>query len=716
VSAPSTALAALAWPIDDIGEAVVALARRSGLIATASVATAPSHPPADPAALDRWLAATGEQLGVSVEPMTATHRDVLGALAAVHPALVQLPDGVLLVLGQRRGQLVCLGPDGVVRRISRQAVARVLQASHELPQRARIADLLADTRLSEPARARAQTGMLDEFLATTNVLYAWLLRLPPGAPFGRQLRAAGLFRLGGKLIAAHVAQYLLFLLSWWTIGRAVLEGHLAPGWLWGWALILLCSIPLLMLSTWCQGKLAIGIGALLRRRLLAGALALPPQALRRDGIGRLLGRTIEADSLERLALSGGFLSVLALLELALAAPVLASGAGGWLHVGLLAAWLALAAALGLRLARARSRWTDQRLSLTSLTVEHIVGHRTRIAQELPERWHAGEDEALSGYLDRSATLDRRALALLVLVPRGWLLAGLAALAPAFIHGSDIISLGTGIGGVILAWLSLTRLSGGFDQLATAHVTWRRVAPLFHAASGLPVADASPSARPPLRPTAPEHIIPPPASGTEPVLEVADASFRHERRAADALSGCDLVIRHGDRILIQGPSGSGKSTLASLLTGMQRPSSGLVLARGLDLSCLGEAGWRARIAAAPQFHENHVLTETFAFNVLMGRGWPPRPQDLEEARAVCDELGLGPLLARMPGGMFQMVGETGWQLSHGEQSRLFIARALLQNSDVVILDESLAALDPENMLTALRCVRARARSLVVIAHP
>ena len=84
--------------------------------------------------------------------------------------------------------------------------------------------------------------------------------------------------------------------------------------------------------------------------------------------------------------------------------------------------------------------------------------------------------------------------------------------------------------------------------------------------------------------------------------------------------------------------------------------------------------------------------------------------------MCDELGLGPLVRRMPGGMFQMVGETGWRLSHGEQSRLFIARALLQRSDVVILDESLAALDPENMAAALRCVRARAPSLVVIAHP
>lgn len=101
---------------------------------------------------------------------------------------------------------------------------------------------------------------------------------------------------------------------------------------------------------------------------------------------------------------------------------------------------------------------------------------------------------------------------------------------------------------------------------------------------------------------------------------------------------------------------------------------------------------------------------------MGRGWPPRPSDLDEAERVCRELELGPLLDRMPVGLQQMVGETGWQLSHGEKSRLFIARALLQNADLVVLDESFAALDPQTLGRALRAVLARARTLLVIAHP
>jgi ATP-binding cassette subfamily B protein len=71
---------------------------------------------------------------------------------------------------------------------------------------------------------------------------------------------------------------------------------------------------------------------------------------------------------------------------------------------------------------------------------------------------------------------------------------------------------------------------------------------------------------------------------------------------------------------------------------------------------------------------------------------------------------------MPSGWQQMVGESGWQLSHGERSRVFIARALLQDADLVIMDESFGALDPENLYLALECAQRRAATLLIIAHP
>jgi ABC-type bacteriocin/lantibiotic exporter with double-glycine peptidase domain len=152
-----------------------------------------------------------------------------------------------------------------------------------------------------------------------------------------------------------------------------------------------------------------------------------------------------------------------------------------------------------------------------------------------------------------------------------------------------------------------------------------------------------------------------------------------------------------------------------MTGLRSPDSGLLLLGGLDHRSVGAAAWRQRVVAAPQFHENHVLTSTFAFNLLMGKRWPPTQEDVDEAESVCRNLNLGELLDRMPAGMLQMVGETGWQLSHGERSRLYMARALLQGADLVILDESFAALDPETLRQCLRYALDYSSTLLVIAH-
>jgi ABC-type multidrug transport system fused ATPase/permease subunit len=120
--------------------------------------------------------------------------------------------------------------------------------------------------------------------------------------------------------------------------------------------------------------------------------------------------------------------------------------------------------------------------------------------------------------------------------------------------------------------------------------------------------------------------------------------------------------------------------------------------------------------APPYPENHILSAPLAFNLLLARPYPHSSRDLTEAREICEELGLGPLLERMPDGLDQMVGETGWQLSQGERSRVFLARALLQNAELLLLDESFAALDPKNLRQCLECADRRAKTLMVIAHP
>jgi ATP-binding cassette subfamily B protein len=262
--------------------------------------------------------------------------------------------------------------------------------------------------------------------------------------------------------------------------------------------------------------------------------------------------------------------------------------------------------------------------------------------------------------------------------------------------------------MLLALEALKKLSASVAYLSGALIAWQNVKTLLDAA-----ARKESEGIPEFALRAPQESEPEPG---RVLLEARDLSFAHQGRAEKVLNGCSLHIAHGDRILLEAPSGGGKSTLASLLTGLREPQSGLIMLRGLDWRTLGSKAWRRRVAAAPQFHENHILTGTLAFNLLMGRRWPPRQEDLVEAEQVCRELGLGGLLDRMPARLFQQVGETGWQLSYGERSRVFLARALLQDADVVILDESFGALDPQTLHQAMHCVRARAQTLMVIAHP
>jgi ATP-binding cassette subfamily B protein len=334
----------------------------------------------------------------------------------------------------------------------------------------------------------------------------------------------------------------------------------------------------------------------------------------------------------------------------------------------------------------------------------MVGHRTRVAQERSDSWHDAEDEMTEHYLRESNTMDRISLALSC-IPRGWLVLALLGLWIPFVSGTaSSATMAVSIGGILIAFLALEKLVEGLQSVLSAGIAWKQVADLFRAAAK------------PEETGSPEFALQNQRQERRTVIDAHDLTFRYRSNGEPVLRGCDLQIRDGERLLLEGSSGGGKSTLASLLTGLRDPQSGLLLLNGLDYKTLGKTGWRRRIVSAPQFHENHVLTGTFAFNLLMGCAWPPTQANLAEAETVCRELGLSHLLSRMPGGLLQMVGETGWQLSHGERSRLFLARTLLQKADLVILDESFAALDPENLEQCLRATFKRVNTLLVIAHP
>ena len=391
----------------------------------------------------------------------------------------------------------------------------------------------------------------------------------------------------------------------------------------------------------------------------------------------------------------------------MAATVLASGAAPAPHLGLLAASVVgLSVATLFYLARRRS-WTRLRVEMTHRLVERLVGHRTRVAQEARDTWHDTEDSELETYALESADLDRWPPRLEVLVPRLWLIAALLALIPQAVAGAlGPIGLAVSLGGILLASRALALTVAGIADLGAATIAWRHVRSLFLAAAQ-PEAVGSPAARP-------AAADGPEAEGC--VLEADGVAYRHARRERDAVRDCSLEIHARDRVLLEGPSGGGKSTLIALFAALRVPQRGWLGLRGLDLDVWGPDAWRRRVVCVPQFHENHLVTAPLAFNLLMGRGWPPTAGDLEEATEVCRELGLGPLLERMPAGLMQPVGDSGWQLSQGECTRVYLARALLQDAELVVLDESLAGLDLDNLERALACADRRAPTLLVAAHP
>lgn len=711
----------ITWPLERLGDAMVALGRRSGLCDSAvEIPQFPAHlvSEADEQLLSRWLDLNAQRVGMEASEAETSYGDLEGFLRGAAPALIRIPGlhgdsaRVVALCGGSGGKAKVIGPDLKVHRVRLDELVTVLGAAvDEDAVGEEIETLLRDAGVPERRAAASKLAILKEQLGPQRVTGCWFLGLSPGSSFWRQAVQAGARPWLVALFGSHAVAYFLWLFSWWLVGQGALQGYFDVGWLTAWAIILLSLVPLRMLMTWAQGVLAIRGGALLKQRLLHGSLKLKQDEIRHQGVGQLLGKVIESEALESLALSGGILGVMAVLELAVALPVLVLGAAGWIHAVLLVFWVGAALAIALRFYRRRRAWTESRLHMTHDLIERMGGHRTRLAQEAGQDWHAGEDQAVERYLTASREMDRTAAKMVALVPRGWLVPGLGSMVPVFVYGSaSLPALAVSLGGVLLVYRALEKFAVGLLHLASARIAWQEITDLFQAASRPEELGSSESL---LLSSAPDSS----RDGRKPVvIEASDLVFRYRDRGDPVLRNCSVGIAEGDRCILEGGSGGGKSTLAALLTGLRSAESGQVLLRGLDRHSLGALTWRQRVTAAPQFHENHILTSTLAFNLLMGVRWPPTMEQFEEAEGLCRELGLGDLLDRMPAGMLQMVGETGWQLSQGEKSRIYIARALLQGADLLIFDESFGALDPENLQKAMQCVLKHTPTMLVIAHP
>ena len=205
----------------------------------------------------------------------------------------------------------------------------------------------------------------------------------------------------------------------------------------------------------------------------------------------------------------------------------------------------------------------------------------------------------------------------------------------------------------------------------------------------------------------------PIDGLEERVRFEDVSFDYEEsgHGKGVLSGLDLDLHRGEVVALVGSSGAGKSTLVNLLPRFFDPTAGRVLIDGVDIRALPLDNLRSLIGIVTQ--ETVLFNDTVRNNIAYGRDDLP----IEDVRMAAAAAYADDFIMAMPEGYDTVVGESGQNLSGGQRQRLAIARALLKNAPILILDEATSHLDTESEVVVQRAIYnlMEGRTALVIAH-
>jgi ATP-binding cassette subfamily B protein len=191
----------------------------------------------------------------------------------------------------------------------------------------------------------------------------------------------------------------------------------------------------------------------------------------------------------------------------------------------------------------------------------------------------------------------------------------------------------------------------------------------------------------------------------------DVHFRYEEPGRPLLDGVTLAVEPGQTVAVVGPSGSGKTTLMSLLMRFHDPQQGSIEIDGRDLRTIRQSSLRRQIGVVLQ--DPLLFNDTIRANIAYGR--PDASEN--EIRRAAEAANAADFIARLPNGYDTRVGERGALLSVGERQRITIARALLKDAPVLVLDEATSSLDAESedaVQTGIDRLM-RERTTFVIAH-
>jgi ATP-binding cassette, subfamily C, bacterial CydC len=448
--------------------------------------------------------------------------------------------------------------------------------------------------------------------------------------------------------------------------------------------------------------LALRVLGRVRVRVYRRIEPLAPGQLEGYRHGDLLARMVaDVDALQNLHLRAVGPPLVALLAGGVAVGVAAAflpAAALVLAAGLVAGGVAVPALAGALGRRAGRRQAAARGELSAELVE--------LLRAAPELVAYGAEEAALARLRRA---DR---ALVRLARRDALVGGVA-------DGAGLVVVGATVAGVLAVAIGASA-DGHLDRVLIATLallalaSFEAVQPLAAAARELSATLAA--GRRLLELVDRDAAVVDPATPAAPprwpfTVALEGVRARHAPGERPALDGISLRLEPGRRVALVGASGAGKTTAVSLLLRFLDPEAGRVTLSGRDLRAYRQEDVRRAIAVAGQ--DSYVFAASVRENVRLAR---PDAGDGEIELAL-RRARLWPSVARLPDGLDTPVGEDGRELSGGERQRLVLARALLADAPVLVLDEPTAHLDPATARDLVRDVfdAAGDRSVLLITH-
>ncbi|MGM9383861.1 thiol reductant ABC exporter subunit CydD [Streptomyces antibioticus] len=683
-----------------------------------------ARPDADEGAVRRALADAGALEFVDALPAglgTVLDEDGAGLSAGQRQRLALarafLADRPVLLLDEPTAALDGETEAEVVEAVRRLAAGRTVLLVVHRPALLAVADRvvrLAETAAPSPAEAAPRTApAAPETAAAPAAAEPEAFEEPAGASNGgvlarvRALAGARRGRLALALLLGSLAlgsAVGLMATSGWLISRASQQP------------------PVLYLMVAVTATRAFGIGRAVFRygerlvshdavlRMLADTRVavfrrlerLAPAGLRGTRRGDLLSRLVaDVDTLQdywlRWLLPAGAAVAVSAGSVAFTAWLLPE-AGAVLAAGLLAAGAGVPLITGAVAHRAERRLAPARGVLATRTADLLTGTaELTVSGALPAR--AAEVRAADGVLTRIAARAATATALGDGLTA--LVSGLTVAASALV-GAQAVAAGR-LSGVTMAVVVLTPLAA-FEAVLGLPLAVRHRRRVQRSAERIfEVLDSPEPVREPERPGRP------PVSPFPLVVEGLTA--RHAGQDRDALSGVDLTLTQGRRIAVVGPSGSGKTTLAQVLLRFLDADSGTYTLGGTDADALDGDDVRRLVGLCAQ--DAHLFDSSVRENLLLAK----KDASEDEVRDALSRARLLEWADSLPEGLDTLVGEHGARLSGGQRQRLALARALLADFPVLVLDEPAEHLDlpTADALTADLLAATEGRTTVLITH-